>query len=76
LENVAVMPNSKGLGIGKQLINHAEQQAIESGLERIELYTNELMHENIAMYHYLGYVEIARKSQDGFNRVFFEKRFL
>jgi len=74
LENVAVLPHHAGQGIGKQLINHVESQAVAGGLDRVELYTNEMMHENITMYPLLGYVETERKTQDGFNRVFFSKR--
>ena len=73
LENVAVLPSHQQLGIGKKLIQHVEQLAAASGLSRVELYTNETMHENLAMYPKLGYVETNRKTQSGFNRVFFSK---
>ncbi len=74
LENVAVLPSMAGMGIGKQLIEHVEQQACAQNIYRLELYTNEMMHENINMYVHLGFTEIERRSQGGFNRVFFEKR--
>jgi hypothetical protein len=32
------------------------------------------MTENLSIYPRLGYVEVARRSEDGFNRVFFEKQ--
>jgi len=73
LENVAVLPSHAGLGIGRQLIQHVEDQAVTSGLTRVELYTNEMMFENLAMYPKLGYVETERKTQSGFSRVFFCK---
>jgi hypothetical protein len=31
------------------------------------------MMENLSLYPNLGYVEVARRSDRGFNRVFFEK---
>jgi len=74
LENVAVLPKYKGQGIGKQLIQYVEDQAIARGVARVELYTNEMMHENLAMYPKLGYKETERKKQSGFSRVFFSKR--
>lgn len=73
LENVAVRPQFAGKGIGKQLINHVENVALQQGRVAVELYTNEAMTENLAFYPRMGYVEIARKRQNGFNRVFFRK---
>lgn len=73
LENVAVLPSHQQLGIGKKLIQHVERRAVAAGLTKVELYTNETMHENLAMYPKLGYVETNRKTQSGFNRVFFSK---
>jgi len=73
LENVAVVPRHAGAGVGKRLIRHVENQAAANGFTCVELYTNELMHENLAMYPKLGYVETERKTQSGFNRVFFSK---
>ncbi len=73
LENIAVRPSLAGQGIGKKLFNYVEQAASEKGFKTIELYTNEAMTENLDMYPRLGYVEIDRHQQDGFNRVFFRK---
>jgi ribosomal protein S18 acetylase RimI-like enzyme len=73
LENVAVAPAAQGRGIGRTLIGFAERRAGELGLGRVELYTNERMTENIGMYGRLGYVEVDRRGEGGFARVFFEK---
>ena len=73
LDNVAVAPAHAGKGIGKRLIEYVEQTAHDKGLAAVELYTNEAMTENLAMYPKLGYVETERKQQDGFSRVFFRK---
>lgn len=73
LENVAVLPALAGNGIGKRLIQYAERAAQQLSLTAIELYTNEAMTENLAMYPKLGYVETERKRQAGFSRVFFRK---
>lgn len=73
LENVAVDPAHAGNGVGKRLIEYVEQTARNEGLAAVELYTNEAMTENLAMYPKLGYLEIERKWQEGFNRVFYRK---
>jgi len=75
LENVAVMPQWRGRGIGGQLIAHAEDTARRLGLAGVHLYTNEVMTENLQLYPALGYVEIERKRVEGFNRVYFQKSF-
>lgn len=74
IENVAVLPEFSGNGIGKRLIEHAERVAKEAGYAAVELYTNEAMTENLAMYPKLGYIEVGRRREDGFNRVFFRKQ--
>jgi len=40
----------------------AEEQALAAGFQRIRLYTNEHMVENIALYQRLGYQETGRES--------------
>lgn len=73
LENVAVLPSAAGRGIGKSLIGFCEDAARRRGFSAVHLYTNEKMTENLAIYPRLGYAEVARRTEDGFNRVFFEK---
>lgn len=73
LDNVAVHPFAQGRGIGKVLVDFAESQACSRGFAHIDLYTHELMTENIAMYEKLGYAEVERKVEKGFNRVYMRK---
>ena len=73
LDNVAVLPKCQGRGLGRQLIAHAEAEAKRLGYKAIELYSHELMHENIALYTRLGYREFARKTEKGYNRVYMRK---
>jgi GNAT superfamily N-acetyltransferase len=73
VENVAVSPAAQGAGNGRRLMEFAEQQAISAGLNRLTLYTNEVMAENIAIYARLGYRETERRAEDGYRRVFMEK---
>ena len=73
LENVAVDPQFQGFGYGVQLIRHAEQAARDIGLGAVELYTNAKMTENLTLYPHLGYAELGRWREDGFDRVFYRK---
>ncbi|MDQ8730684.1 GNAT family N-acetyltransferase [Bradyrhizobium sp. LHD-71] len=73
LENVAVQPAATGRGIGKSLVQFCEDEARRLGLGAVHLYTNEKMTDNLAIYPHLGYTVVDRRTEDGFNRVFFEK---
>ncbi|WP_207462522.1 GNAT family N-acetyltransferase [Azospirillum sp. SYSU D00513] len=73
LENVAVRPDAAGRGVGKGLIGFCEEATRDLGLDTVHLYTNEAMSENLAIYPRLGYAEVGRRTEDGFNRVYFEK---
>jgi len=73
LENIAVAPKAQGNGVGRALISFVEQSALAAGCNAVELYTNEKMTENLTLYPKLGYEEIERRQEDGFNRVYFRK---
>jgi N-acetylglutamate synthase-like GNAT family acetyltransferase len=73
LENLAVLPQAQGLGVGSQLLQLAEEQARAHGLRQVRLYTNEAMSENLDYYPRRGYRETHRATRDGFRRVFFSK---
>ena len=73
LENVAVSVSGRGQGIGKSLIQFCEAQAVRLGLTSVRLYTNAKMTENLSIYPRLGYIEVSRHSEDGFDRVYCEK---
>ncbi|MBN6776650.1 GNAT family N-acetyltransferase [Pseudomonas granadensis] len=74
LENVAVSETGRGKGIGKALVQFCEAQAKRLGLASVCLYTNVKMIDNLSIYPRLGYIEVERRSEDGFDRVYFEKR--
>jgi ribosomal protein S18 acetylase RimI-like enzyme len=74
LENIAVAPKEQRRGIGKSLMEFAEQHAKAMGAKKLTLYTNEQMTENIRWYTSLGFVETSRQLDRGFHRVFFSKR--
>ena len=74
IENIAVSPPRHGEGVGKALLNFAEAEAARIGIQRMDLYTNVKMRENLALYPRLGWVETDRRTENGFERVYFEKR--
>lgn len=73
VDNVAVMPSHKGHGLGKALLVFAEQQARQQGHASLYLYTNARMQANITLYLKAGYVEFARRQEEGFERVYLRK---
>lgn len=74
IENVAIDPDRQGEGIGRALLAYAEMSARESGTPTMRLYTNAKMTENLAFYSHLGYQEVNRRRENGFERVFLAKR--
>ncbi|WP_299848626.1 GNAT family N-acetyltransferase [uncultured Roseovarius sp.] len=73
LENVAVFTRAAGQGLGKALIGFCESEAKRLGLMAVELYTNEKMTGNQALYPRLGYAENFRRTEDGFRRIYYRK---
>jgi ribosomal protein S18 acetylase RimI-like enzyme len=73
VENIAVDPGAQGRGLGRALMEFAEQEAGRRGLRRMALVTHESMTENQAIYARLGYAEIERRTEDGFRRIYMEK---
>lgn len=73
LENIAVHPERHGEGHGRTLLDFAEAEARRRGLGKLDLHTNALMTENLALYTVLGWRETGRRRENGFDRVYFEK---
>lgn len=73
IENIALDPAAQGRGLGRSLMDFAEQEAARRGLTRLTLYTHEVMTENLGIYGHLGYTEVERRSENGYHRVFMEK---
>lgn len=73
VENVAVAPERHGCGFGRALMDHAETEARRRGLTEMDLYTNAMMRENLALYTQLGWNVADRRHEAGFDRVFFRK---
>ena len=73
IENVAVHPDQQGSGMGRQLMEFAEDYARKRQIRRLALYTNEVMTENQAIYAHLGYQVTSRRRENGYRRVYMEK---
>ena len=73
IENVAVNPDAQGTGLGRQLMEFAEQEAARRRLTRVRLYTHEVMTESQAVYARLGYREDQRTTEDAYRRIFMSK---
>ena len=74
VDNLAVFPYAQGSGLGRVLLHEAEAAARRSGLNKIMLYTNELMTANLAYYPRRGFVETHRSTDSGYSRVYFVKQ--
>ena len=73
LWSVAVDPAHHGHGYGRQLIDFVEARTADAGVRAVRLFTHEKMTANMALYPALGYRETGRKTETGFDRVYFEK---
>ena len=73
VENIAIHPRAQGRGLGRALMEFAEQEAARSGFTRMALVTHEAMTENQAIYARLGYTEVDRRAEDGYRRIYMEK---
>lgn len=73
VDNVAVHPDHQGRGFGRRSLALAEEEARRLGFTAITLYTNARMTENIELYKKLGYTEVERKTEQGYDRVYMQK---
>jgi ribosomal protein S18 acetylase RimI-like enzyme len=74
IDTLAVQPDLQGLGIGRRLLAFSEQEAVRLGYSSVYLCTNAKMTENQLFYPRLGYVEVDRKIEAGYDRIFYRKR--
>lgn len=70
LENVAVHPDSSGMGVGAALIRQAEVDCVEFELHELRLSTHIDMPENVRLYEHLGWNETGRSG----NKVLMSKK--
>jgi len=70
--NVAVHPDAQGCGLGRMLLDFAEQQAINKGIATMRLATHARLTENVALYQHLGWEVVEQDAV----RVSMEKQVL
>ncbi len=63
--SVAVDPTQQGTGLGRRLLDFAEEQARARGLNEVRLYTNAQFTENRELYAHLGYAETGLETFEG-----------
>jgi DNA-binding MarR family transcriptional regulator/GNAT superfamily N-acetyltransferase len=69
-----IAKESRGLGLGKRLLEALEIQARQAGATAVRLETNRALTEAIAMYRQSGYVEIEPFNDELYAHHWFEKR--
>jgi DNA-binding MarR family transcriptional regulator/GNAT superfamily N-acetyltransferase len=69
-----IAKESRGLGLGKRLLDALENQARAAGAAAVRLETNRTLTEAIAMYRQSGYVEIEPFNDEPYAHHWFEKR--
>lgn len=74
VDNIAVVPEAQGTGVGSALLGFADQEAQRVGLSEIRLYTHAKMVENIRYYPRNGFRETHRATDAGYQRVYFSRR--
>lgn len=72
VERIGKQP-ARGAGIGRQLLEFAEAQAMRLGHVAVDLMTHQLMVENRALYGRIGYLAQGVVTQDGYARVHYRK---
>lgn len=73
VNNLVIDQAFQGKGYGKVLMKFAEDEARERGRRALTLFTNVLMWENLQLYPKMGFVEVDRREEDGYDRVYYRK---
>jgi ribosomal protein S18 acetylase RimI-like enzyme len=69
-----IAKESRGLGLGKRLLDVLENQARMAGASAVRLETNRTLTEAISMYRRSGYVEIEPFNDEPYAHHWFEKK--
>lgn len=73
IENMAVTAKFRRQGVGRAMLDYADQQGIRSRCLRLILYTTVIAFENIAYYRGRGFTEVDRRFAEGQEMVLFER---
>ena len=73
LKRMWVDPTSRGLGVGRRLLEGLEALARENGVKVLHLETNRALKEAIELYRKAGFVEVAPFNDEPYAHHWFEK---
>jgi GNAT superfamily N-acetyltransferase len=73
IKRLWVAPAARGLGLGRRLMEQAEDAARTLGIHTLRLDTNEALTEARALYERSGWVQIPRYNENPYAHWFFEK---
>lgn len=73
INNLVVDTAAQGKGYGRILMNYAETFAQAQKRPALTLFTNVKMFENLTLYPKMGFLEVGRRTEDGYERVYFRK---
>jgi DNA-binding MarR family transcriptional regulator len=73
LKRMWVDPSSRGLGVGRRLLETLEALARENGVRVLRLETNNALREAIELYRRAGFVEVAPFNDEPYAHHWFEK---
>jgi GNAT superfamily N-acetyltransferase len=76
IENVAVLPDWHGKGVGGLLVGRAEAVARSLRLNELRLYTNAMFSTNISFYARRGFQEFQREQHDKWGGVVHMKKLI
>jgi ribosomal protein S18 acetylase RimI-like enzyme len=68
MSRLAVPPQHRGRGIGRELVAYVERRALEFGCTRVQLGVRLALAALIGWYGALGYREVARGTYEGFSQ--------
>ena len=74
IKRLWVAPSARGLGVGRRLMETAEDAARNLSIRILRLDTNSALPEAGRLYHSTGWTEIDRFNDDPYPDLFFEKR--
>jgi ribosomal protein S18 acetylase RimI-like enzyme len=73
IKRLWVAPSARGLGLGRRLMDSAENAARNISVEILRLDTNSALAEALKFYRGTGWIEIERFNDDPYPDLFFEK---
>jgi ribosomal protein S18 acetylase RimI-like enzyme len=71
--NIAVSPDAQGRGLLKQLLAFAESEARRHGLDRLTLFTHELMTRNREIYAHIGFEVLGTQDGGGYSIIHMQR---